>query len=95
MNTNPTAVCRDSAEPAVPGGASSETAAENWAESAMIVTPHTMPTQDDDRDRRPEQDPHQTAQVPDAAIAPIVVAVRPTRSATSPATTHPTTPPRR
>ena len=40
----------------------------------------------------PKARPTSTAHVPETAIAAIVVVVRPTRSATAPATTHPTAP---
>ena len=39
VRTNPAASWSDRAEPAVPVGASSDTAAENWAESATTVSP--------------------------------------------------------
>ena len=56
VNVNPTAVWTDRADPAVPGGASSETADENCAESATTVTPQTRATRTR-RHGRPEQEP--------------------------------------
>ena len=57
VRMKPIASCNDSADPAVPGGASSETAAENWAESAMTVRPQTSADDVDHRGRRTEQEP--------------------------------------
>ena len=57
VRTKPPASWRDSAEPAVPGGASSEIAAENWAESATTVRPQIERDGRDHGRCRAEQEP--------------------------------------
>src|SRR5688500_19418700 len=92
VSVNPTAVWTDRADPDVPGGASSETADENCAESATTDTPHTSATRTMTGTGAPNRIPAITADVPDVASAALVVAVPPTRSAVAPATPHPTPP---
>ena len=57
VRMNPSAVWIASAEPDVPGGASSEIAVENWAESATTVAPQKTPRQQREPRRRAEQEP--------------------------------------
>src|SRR5712671_1852741 len=85
VSVKPTAVWTDSADPAVPGGASSETAVENWAESATTDAPQIRATIVRSQGGAPNNSPARTADDPEIAIATIVVAVRPNRSATAPA----------
>ena len=84
VRRNPAAVCTASAEPAVPGGASSLTAVENCAESATTVTPHTSATARTMGAGAPKSRPVRIADVPETASAAIVSVVRPSRSAMSP-----------
>jgi hypothetical protein len=86
VSVKPTAVWTDRADPAVPGGASSDTADENCAESATTDMPHTRATRTTMGTGAPNRIPATTAEVPDVASATIVVVVRPTRSAIAPAT---------
>jgi hypothetical protein len=92
VSVKPTAVWTDRADPAVPGGASSDTADENCAESATTDTPHTRATRTTIGTGAPNRIPATTADVPEVASAAIVVVVRPTRSAIAPATADPTPP---
>ena len=88
----PSAVWIASAEPAVPGAASSETAVENWAESATTVTPQKIPRTSVAAGAAPKRNPIATALAPLHAIAMIVTAVRPSRSAAKPAPMQPRPP---
>ncbi len=92
VRMKPPASCRDSAEPAVPGGASSETAAENWAESATTVRPQPRDTSVTTMGSAPNRSPTATADRPLPAIAAIVSVVRPSLSARAPATAQPIPP---
>ena len=92
VSRKPAAVWTASAEPAVPAGASSDTAAENCAESATTVIPQTMATTRVTATGAPKSSAEAIALSPDAAMAAIVVVVRPTRSASSPATMQPMPP---
>ena len=92
VSRKPRAICRARADPAVPAGASSETAVENWAESATTVTPHTIAIATVIAGRAPKANPAAMALVPDTAIAAIVSVVRPRRSARRPARTQPMPP---
>src|SRR5262245_11126146 len=92
VRMKPVASWSDSADPAVPGGESSETAAENWAESAITVIPQTRPTAVTSAGVAPNRNPIKIAVPPLPAIAAIVSVVRPRVSASAPATTQPMPP---
>src|SRR6185369_17330486 len=72
VSRNPAAVWIARAEPAVPGGASSEIAVENWAESATTVTPQTTASARVSAGGAPNRKPTEIAQLPERAIAIIV-----------------------
>ena len=88
----PLASWKDSADPAVPVGASSETAAENWAESATTVRPQPRLTSVTRIGSAPNRSPTAMADRPLPAIAAIVSVVRPSLSASAPATAQPIPP---
>ena len=92
MSRKPVAVWSASADPDVPGGASSLTAVENCAESATTVMPQTTTTASSSHVGAPNRRPASTAQVPDSAMAAMVSVVRPSRSASAPAATQPRAP---
>jgi hypothetical protein len=76
----------------VPGGASSLTAVENWAESAITLMPHTTSTTTSTTVGAPNSSPATTALEPETAMAAMVSVVRPSRSASAPAATQPMAP---
>ncbi|MFO7533838.1 MAG: hypothetical protein R6W93_15375 [Candidatus Limnocylindrales bacterium] len=78
--------------PAVPGGVSSVTAAENCAESATTVTPQITATSVVRSGSAQKLCAVTTAALPLIAIAMMVSVVRPARSASSPAPMQPTPP---
>jgi hypothetical protein len=89
---NPSAVCSVSIVPTRERSASSAIAAENCAESATMLTPQTMQTATSAAGLPPNSKPIEAAQLPLMAIATIVSVVRPSRSARTPAPTHPIAP---
>src|SRR6185312_11019538 len=94
VSRNPRHVCIVSAVPTYSGGESSVTHAENCAESATMLTPQAnviAPRISGDAPARYAK-PTPNAQNPLITIAVMVVVVRPKRSATNPATTHPMAP---
>jgi len=90
---NPIAVCNASALPTRPCGASSLTAAENWAESATTEISQMTAANMTKAGCAPKSKPVATALVPLTAIAADVVLVLPIRSASKPAATQPAAPP--
>ena len=66
--------------------------AENCAESATMLIPHTSASATRGQGEPPNRNPIVAAQVPLTAIAAIVSVVRPRRSASSPAPTEPIAP---
>ncbi len=92
VSRKPRQVCSVNMLPIASGGESSLTLAENCAESAITVTPHTRPTASTARGGTSTSHPMISAQVPLRDIAPIVVAVRPKRSAQRPPRTAPMAP---
>ena len=81
VSRKPAAVCSASADPAVPGGASSLMAVENWAESAITVMPQTTSTARMTAVGAPNRRPAAIALDPESAMAAIVRVVRPSLSA--------------
>jgi len=71
--------------PIRPGGDSSATEAENCAESATMVTPHTKHSANKSTGSPPNRNPTSTAQLPLTDMAKMVIRVRPRRSARNPA----------
>jgi hypothetical protein len=92
VSVNPSAVCSVSIVPTRERSASSATDAENWAESATMLIPQTMHTATSATGEPPNSSPIVAAQLPLTAIATIVSVVRPSRSARTPAPTHPIAP---
>ena len=74
------------------GSLSSAMLAENWAESAMTVMPHTMATAMMIEGGPPSSQPIDAAHAPLAAIVPMVTVVRPHRSAQTPPSQAPSAP---
>src|ERR1044072_2084976 len=74
------------------GSPSSVTHAENCAESATTLAPHTAATVKSSAGCAPNRKPTTTQHAPLTTIAAEVTTVRPTLSASRPATTHPTAP---
>jgi hypothetical protein len=85
-------VCTVSIVPTRLRSLSSVTEAENCAESATIVRPHTMPIATMIHAGPPNAKPITSAQAPLTANEPMVTAVRPMRSAAQPPTRHPKAP---
>ena len=80
------------AVPTYAGGESSVIAVENWAESAMTVTPHTTATSRVRSGGPPNVRPIVAAHAPESAIASIVSVVRPHRSDANPPAQQPRAP---
>ena len=77
----PSAVCSVSIVPTRAGSDSSAIDAENCAESATMLTPHTTQTARSAHGGPPNSSPTDAAHEPLTAIATIVSVVRPSRSA--------------
>ncbi len=92
VSKNPSDVWSVSAVPVYSGGTSSVMHVENCAESAITLAPHTSVITRSTLNGAPADGPMTRAQIPLIAIAPIVSAVRPLRSATHPPATHPAAP---
>src|SRR5439155_22350642 len=92
VSAKPTHVCVVRAVPTYAGGESSVIAVENWAESAMTVTPHTTATSRVRSGGPPNVRPIVAAQTPESAIASIVNVLRPHRSDAKPPAQHPQAP---
>src|SRR6266581_2547456 len=73
-------------------GASSVTAAENCAESATTVTPHTSSRGQSTASDLPNSVPTESAHAPERAIATLVTSVRPQRSPYLPPSQQPSAP---
>jgi hypothetical protein len=74
------------------GSASSVTAAENWAESAMTAAPQTRPKASSAAAGQPWAQGVSRQHAPDTTMAVMATVVRPRRSAAQPAPTQPMAP---
>lgn len=92
VNKKPSEVCIVSIVPTSLISDSSAIAAENWPESAMTEMPQTIATSNTRKGETCEVSPIRMAQEPLIAIAKIVTAVLPIRSASTPATMQPKAP---
>src|SRR5437762_6823676 len=92
VRRNPRRVWSVRAVPTEAAGASSLTAAENCAESAITAIPHTSNTGTRIQSGRPYTSPTPSAHTPDTTIATLVTVVRPSRSAYRPPSQHPIAP---
>src|SRR2546428_4230054 len=92
VSAKPTHVWVVRAVPTYAGGDNSVIAVENWAESAMTVTPHTTATAKVSSGGPPKVRPIATAQAPEKAIETIVSVVRPHRSEATPPAQQPSAP---
>ena len=89
VRVKPRAVCTVSIVPTAARSASSAIDAENWAESATMLMPqHRCTPARAAAGLAPKRKPMVAAQVPETAMAAIVIVVRPRRSASSPAATR-------
>src|SRR5882762_5221858 len=92
VSRNPRLVCSVNAVPTYSRGASSLTAAENCAESATTLIPHTSSNGMSAASGAPNNRPTATAHIPDTTIAVLVTSVRPQRSAYVPPSQEPIAP---
>src|SRR5438034_8428527 len=92
VRRNPRLVWTVSIVPTREGSDSSAMLAENWAESATTVIPHTIQSPVKNTGLRPNSNPTNIEQVPLRTIAVMAMVVRPHRSASQPAITQPSPP---
>src|SRR5689334_2566227 len=88
----PIAVWAVTAVPTYSGSATSVSAVENWAESAITAVPHTSMSTTTTAGASPYSAAAATQQAPLTAIAPIVTAGRPRASARTPPRMQPASP---
>ena len=92
VSRNPMQICMVNAVPTYWDGLNSEIAAENCAESAITLNPHTNMIGASSHNGASTSSATAIAALPLTAIAPAAVTDRPTRSATQPPATAPPPP---